>query len=397
VFLEVFPMKSILCAAAMAMALLSASTATAQPVPPFSPVARASSIISVSGVVAPPATRPAGFDAQADAVIAELTARLDAAGSSRAQVVSTTVYLAQASDFPALNASWARAFPAAPPTRTTVVTTPVEPGVLLQVSALAVTNGAERVIVQPAGWPVPPSPYSYAIRSGDTLFLSGLIARRGTDNTQIHGDITVQTHAVLDSARAILAAAGMTLEDVVSSRVYLTDPSLFAAMNDAYRPYFATRPPARATVRTGLTGTGYLVEITLTAVRGVTARAVTTPAADGSAGAVNPNFNSAIQAGGSLYLSGMLGITAGSTAAVAAQTAETLARLERTMTAAGFTWSNVYDSTIYVTDAAAADAVRDALRVKTGAPGPAGTVVVAGLMAPDAAVEIMLAARTQEQ
>ena len=100
-------------------------------------------------------------------------------------------------------------------------------------------------------------------------------------------------------------------------------------------------PPARATVKTGLTGSDFLVEITFLAAKGVTRTAVTTPAADGTPGKPNPNLSSAIAVGPRLFLSGMLGMLPGARPDAAAQTTETLARLGRTLTAGGFAWPHV--------------------------------------------------------
>jgi 2-iminobutanoate/2-iminopropanoate deaminase len=167
-------------------------------------------------------------------------------------------------------------------------------------------------------------------------------------------------------------------------------------MNEIYRSYFAQAPPVRATVVAALLHPNDLVEITLTAVAGTDRAVVTTPAVDGTPGKPNPNLSSAIRAGRRLYLSGMLGITPGVKTDLAAQTQETLARLERTMTLAGYSWSNVIDSTVYVTDISTADAVVRALAAKTGKALPSGTVVGTGLVSPDGVVEIMLTAAKQE-
>src|SRR4029077_6751267 len=107
---------------------------------------------------------------------------------------------------------------------------------LIEISMVAVPNGAERVVVHPKDWITSPNPYSYGIRSGNTLFLSGLISRNGKDNTTVKGDVTAQTKTILDNGKAILAEAGMSYADVVSARIYLTDDTTFAAMNAAYRP-----------------------------------------------------------------------------------------------------------------------------------------------------------------
>src|SRR5439155_25497282 len=131
--------------------------------------------------------------------------------------------------------------------------------------------------------------------------------------------------------------------DVVSSRVFLTDETTFQAMNTAYRTYFPTMPPARATVKAGLSTPDYLVEITMVAVKDASRKAITTPNADGAAGTPNPNLSSAIRVGNRLYLAGTLGNTAANKGDAKAQTGETLARIARTLKAAGFDWSNVVD------------------------------------------------------
>ena len=76
-----------------------------------------------------------------------------------------------------------------PPTRTTVVADLVLPDALVEMSMVAVPKGGERVVIHPAGWVKSPNPYSYAIRTGDTLFLSGLVSRNGRDNVVVPGDV----------------------------------------------------------------------------------------------------------------------------------------------------------------------------------------------------------------
>src|SRR5262249_35195929 len=156
-------------------------------------------------------------------------------------------------------------------------------------------------------WVRSPAPYSYGIRSGGTLFLSGLVSRNGKDNSNVKGDVTAQTKVVLDNAAAILKAGGMGFEDVVASRCDLTDVSTCQAMNAAYRPFCSASPPARATVTVGLTSPDYVVEIGLVAVKGSNRTALTTPNADGTPGTANPNLSSAIRVGNRLYVSGITG------------------------------------------------------------------------------------------
>ena len=133
-----------------------------------------------------------------------------------------TVYLRSAADFPAMNDIYKTFWPKDPPTRTTVIADLVLP-TAVEISMIAVPAGAERIMIHPADWAKSPNPYSYAIRTGDTLFLSGLVPRNGRDNTAVGGDISVQTKAVMENAAELLKAAGMDFDNVVSARMYLPD------------------------------------------------------------------------------------------------------------------------------------------------------------------------------
>jgi 2-iminobutanoate/2-iminopropanoate deaminase len=276
-----------------------------------------------------------------------------------------------------------------PPARTTVEADLVLPEALIEISMVAVPNGAERKVVHPAGWVASANPYSYGILTGETLFLSGLVSRKGRDNSM--GDIQVQTRTVLDNAGELLEAAGMDHSNVVASRVYITDTALFQPMNEAYRRYFPKDPPARATVRAGLMGPQHQIEISLVAVKR-SHRAVMTPGPDGKPGQPNPNLSPAIEVGNRLYVSGMLGNTPANKGDIRAQTRETLARIGSTLRAAGYDWSHVVDGIVYITDVASFPGMNEAYREVFTRDFPARATVGTGLVAPDGLVEIMLTA-----
>jgi reactive intermediate/imine deaminase len=380
----------VLAGAAMTLAASSSSGAT-----PYAPFVKSGSLVHVSSVGPVDASGVVLGDdvaAQTRRTLENLREGLGAAGTDLSRVASVMVYLRNAADFAAMNQAYATFFPQDPPTRTTIVGPPGDPKALLEVSAVALLPGAERRTVLPAGWKPSPNPYSYGILSGDTLFLSGLVARNPADNSFAGGDVATQTRAVLESAGAILKAAGMTHADVVSARIYLPDTSGFQAMNEAYRAFFTEAPPARATVQADLAGRDYVVEITLLAVKSAARRAIVTPTEDSTPGRVNPNLSSAIQAGERLFLSGMLGNSEATRGDVAAQTRVTLDRLGRTLRAAGFDWEHVRDGIVYVTDAANRAAVEKLWRERFGAQPVAGVTIVTGLVAADGLVEIMLTA-----
>ncbi len=91
-------------------------------------------------------------------------------------------------------------------------------------------------------------PYSQAVAMHGFLFLSGQIPLDPATGQLVEGDIAVQTTRVLENLKAVLEAAGSSLERVVKTTVYLKDVSEFSAMNEVYGRYFSSSLPARATV-----------------------------------------------------------------------------------------------------------------------------------------------------
>ncbi len=362
---------------------------------PFSPAVKAGGFVFVAGTLATDSQgKIAGSDvkAQTKQVLETIAGVLRAAGSSLEQAASVHVYLKRASDFQAMNEVYRTYWKAHPPVRTTVEADFVVPDALVEISMVAVPNGGDRKVVHPPEWLASPSPYSYGIESGNTLFLSGLVSRNGKDNSVVTGDITTQTKTVMENAGAILKAAGMSHSDVVSSRVYITDTALFQGMNAAYRTYFPKDPPARATVRAGLMGPQYVVEITMVAVQEGDRQALITPNADGTACTANPNLSSSVRVGNRLYVSGMLGNTDANKGDVRSQTRETLVRIGRTLKAAGFEWPHVVDGIVYLTDLSQFGAMNEAYREVFAKDFPARATVRSGLVAPDGLVEIMFTA-----
>jgi reactive intermediate/imine deaminase len=329
--------------------------------------------------------------AQTKQVLDSLSATLQKAGSSIANVAAVHVYLKNVNDFAAMNEVYRTYWPKDPPVRTTIVSDFVRPTALVEMSMIAVPNGGERVVIHPSDWIKSPNPYSYGIRTGDTLFLSGLISRNGKDNAVIEGDMSTQTKTVLDNAAQILKAAGLSLDNVVSSRVYITDQTKFQEMNKVYQTYFPKDPPARATVVAPLMGAQYQVEITLTASR-LPKQTFTTPNADGTPGRPSAILSSAVKVGNRLYVSGILGNTPDNKGNIEAQTTELLARIGRTLKAAGFDWTNVVDGIVYITDVANFDAMNKGYRTVFTKDFPARATVRTGLVNADGLVEIMFVA-----
>ncbi len=396
-------------AAILLPCLAVAAQSSRAPRPPFSPAVVAGDFVYLSGML------PTGIDGRTDPgdiatqtvrVLDNLSGLLRRSGSRLEQVAAVTVYLKHAADFAAMNEAYRKFWPSDPPARTTVIANLAVPEALIEISMVALKDGVERQVVHPASWLRSPNPYSYGIKSRDTLFLSGLISRNGRDNSMVTGDMAAQTGVVLKNAAEILEAAGMTLADVVSSRVYITDTARFQEMNAAYRKAFPDAPPARATVRAGLTGPDYLVEITMLAVKDAKRAPVSAARGEASQDARKPSTASqvpapplspGILAGGRLFLSGMLGNTTATRADVAAQTRETMARIGTTLAAAGFGWGDVVDAVVYLPDLGSFQAMNAAYRQPFGESLPARATIEAGLVAPDGLVEIMMTAAKGEK
>ena len=91
-------------------------------------------------------------------------------------------------------------------------------------------------------------PYSQAIRLNGLVFLSGQIPLEPETGEVVAGSVEKQTERVLENIKAVLDAAGLSLNAVVKTTVFLKDLSDFQQMNEVYAKYFAADPPARSTV-----------------------------------------------------------------------------------------------------------------------------------------------------
>jgi 2-iminobutanoate/2-iminopropanoate deaminase len=107
-------------------------------------------------------------------------------------------------------------------------------------------------------------PYSQAVRIGDFLYTSGQVALDPASGALVTGGVTEQTAQVIENLKAVLAAAGASLAQVVKTTVFLKNMGDFAAMNEVYGRYFAADDvvaPARSTVEVARLPKDALVEI----------------------------------------------------------------------------------------------------------------------------------------
>ena len=91
-------------------------------------------------------------------------------------------------------------------------------------------------------------PYSQAIKSGNTVFVSGCLPV--CPNTgKIEVEITLATKQMLENMKEVLAVAGCTMNDVVKTTVFMSDLEMFGEMNNVYAEYFTKPYPARSCVQ----------------------------------------------------------------------------------------------------------------------------------------------------
>jgi 2-iminobutanoate/2-iminopropanoate deaminase len=109
-------------------------------------------------------------------------------------------------------------------------------------------------------------PYSQAIRVNGFIFLSGQIALDPRTQQLVEGDVAMETERVLENLKAVVEAAGSSLQRVVKTTVFLADMNDFAKMNEVYARYFATPLPARSTVQVARLPRDARVEVDLIAL-----------------------------------------------------------------------------------------------------------------------------------
>jgi len=109
--------------------------------------------------------------------------------------------------------------------------------------------------------PKPVGPYSQAIVEGEFVFVSGQGPLDPITGKRETGNVQSETKRVFENIKAILAAAGSSLDQVMKCNVYLRDIKDFAAMNEVYQTYFAAPFPARTTIQAGALPGGIAVEI----------------------------------------------------------------------------------------------------------------------------------------
>ena len=210
---------------------------------------------------------------------------------------------------------------------------------------LAANAPAERRVIFPPGVKTV-GPYSPGILAGDFLYVSGQGARRL--DGQMPATFEEQVTQCLENMKMIVETAGLTMEHVVYTHVYLENMANYDAMNRVYARYFPRNPPARATLGIHHLPTDTPVEINAVAVRDLARKKLIVPTGFKSAAPLTPG----IQVGDRLYISGQQGRdpeTGKIPADPADQVTLALDRFHQVLAAAGLDFANVVFVNPYLT------------------------------------------------
>lgn len=200
-----------------------------------------------------------GIGTQTERTLDNIGRVLQAAGMSYDDLVANRVYLRDARHFDDMNAAYRAVFTEAPPARATMRAGMMHPDLLVEIQSVAVKDAGRQI----AGDANPASPYSPSIVAGGRQFLQGMT---GWDESGYPaGNIKAQTRMAIERIEVTLAAAGLGLDDIVNSNVYLSDLRYFADMSEVYRDLIPSPRPARTTVEAVLMDPDALVEIMVVA------------------------------------------------------------------------------------------------------------------------------------
>ena len=115
--------------------------------------------------------------------------------------------------------------------------------------------------------PLPIGPYSQAVKTGNTIFISGMLPINVQTKVLVTNDIILATKTIFDNLDSILKEAGVSRDSICKTTIFMTDLKSFADVNKVYGEYFADCKvmPARSTIQVAALPLGSAIEIELVA------------------------------------------------------------------------------------------------------------------------------------
>ena len=316
------------------------------PIGPFSPGVLTGDYLYVSGQgeKAPDGHMPETFEEQVRQTLENVKSVVEGAGLTMKNVVYTQVYLEDMSRFAAMNTVYAEYFGDVPPARATLGVAKLPGGTHIEINAVAVRDLADKKAVTLNGHKID-EPLSAGILTKDRLFISALRAKPGTD-------AEMEVTAALDAFKAIVTAAGLSLQNVVFVNPYLTAKIPARTMNTLYAKRFEFgNTPARATIEVTSLPEDSQIEFTGVAVRDLQQRHAIRP----KNMPPSPTASPCVFAGDTLYCSAKSGFIPGPhggvfSPAIDLQLRQTMRNLLDNLEEAGLSFSDVVSTNVYLDD-----------------------------------------------
>jgi 2-iminobutanoate/2-iminopropanoate deaminase len=126
--------------------------------------------------------------------------------------------------------------------------------------------GQNKEIVETKKAPIPIAPYSQGVKANGMLYVAGQIGLMPESRKLVEGGVEPETTQIMENIKAIVEAAGATMEDIVNTTIYLKDIANFAKVNELYGQYFTGKFPARTTIGVANLPGGANIEIAVIAV-----------------------------------------------------------------------------------------------------------------------------------
>ncbi|MBI2166394.1 MAG: hypothetical protein HYU29_08360 [Chloroflexi bacterium] len=239
--------------------------------PGYSQAVRAGDLLFVAGQVAfgkdGKIVGPGDAGAQIRTALSNVESALKLAGSSTGHVIKTNHFLTSPVYLPTLRTLRPKYFSHEPASTLVNVPALAFPELLEETEVIAAVSSRPRFLSVPNT--VKPPGFSHAVRIGDLVFTSGIVARNRTGRVVGKGDVRVQIENIFTNMRRVLALAGAGLRDIIKVNMYLTSPTYVSAWREVRDRHLGKRtpPPASTTVAiASLAAPEFLAEMEVVAV-----------------------------------------------------------------------------------------------------------------------------------
>jgi len=322
------------------------------PVGPYTPGLSAGDYLYVSGQGARRADggMPGTFEEHVRQALENVKAIVEADGLTMEHLAYTHVYLTDIGKFAEMNRVYATYFADAPPARATVGVAQLPTGNVVEITAVAVRNLANKKVVRLQGYN-PGEPVSPGILTHDRLYISGMRGREPATG-KIPDDPASQVVLALDGMKAVCESAGMSLAHMVFVNPYLTGRIPLNEMNKLYAGRFEFgNTPARATIRVASLPEDSQIEFTGVAVRDLGRRKAVRPKNMSPSSTASP----CVFAGDTLYCSAKSGFIPGPNSGIFAATLDhqlrqTMRNLLDNLEEVDMDFSHSVATTVYLND-----------------------------------------------